>query len=484
MVPIADSASIALALLLKRLKWPVPMVRWRAAKEVRNLLTAAATRAAATEQLLEALEDCACESEVCTLLTIVFLTTAEARPSREVVISRIKYPSILADMLLERTYGSGMGGWLQTYAGEAPSDFEAGGYFEKYSTAHVPPILGNNLRQLQRVSGFPFRRQWGYEWKALRDRLGTHFTGYPHYFSRALEARSGIMGQFWQRMRDVYVSAYLRTLAHAVNRWGLPKNIAEQHCLDIVDGVAGIFEIEPGIRPAWLSDLPERFCERDADFSVLARRLCDASRQNGMVAVSINVPIATSTKRYAQLEITTHLITANYAVPAGESLYERMPPLMIGQTFEVNGAPPEITLDEASSAGSKGGDESAVCIGLRPIPFGVWHGDLYSVGLTIPAPYVVEDTKLSCSTQGIDLISDDKKLVSTTRVWNDEWTPAYPKGGSTRCGVVTMMDDYRLEEARVCLGRRLASYVRLRIWELEGDYGDYVKMERSELVLL
>ena len=484
MVPLTNSAPIALAFLFRRLKWPVPMVRWRAAKEVRNLLNAEATRPAATEQLLGGLEECACESEVCALLSIIFLTAAEARPTRVAVISRIKYPSLLGDMLLERIYGRGMGGWLHTHAEAAPSDFEVGGYFEKYSTVHVPPILGDHLRRLQRVSGFPFLQQWGFEWKTLRDRLGAHFTEYPHYFGDVLDTRSGIMGQFWQRMRDVYLSAYLRTLAHAVGEWRLPQNIAEGYCLDIVDGVAGIFEIEPGVRPTWLSDFPERFCKPDADFGAIARELFEASWQDGMVAVSIDTPIAVSVQKYARLQMTTHLITADYEVPAGEFLYEKMPPLLIERTFEVKGAPPDITLDEAISAGSKGGDEAAVCICLFPIPFGCWQGDFFSLGLTIPAPYVVGEMQMSCTAEGINLMSCDEKLVSTTRAWNDGWTPLYPKSGSTRCGVVTMMDASRLEDARARVNRQLALFVRLRVWDREADYEDYAESERNQLVLL
>lgn len=486
MVPLANSAPIALAFLFKRLKWPVPMERWRAAKEIRNLLDAVATRPAATEQLLNSLENSVCESEVCALLNIIFLTAPEGRPTRAAVISHIKHPSLLGDMLLERTYGKGkgMGGWLRTHAGAAPSGFSAGSYFEKYSTAHVPPILGNNLLRLQRVSGFPFRLQWGFEWKMLRDQLGTHFTEYPHYFGDVLDARSGIMGQFWQRMRDVYLSAYLRTLAHAVCEWGLPQNIAEGYCLDIVDGVAGIFEIEPSVRPTWMSDFPERLCKPDEDFGAIVRELFEASRQDGMLAVSIDTPIAASVQNYARLQMTTHLITADYEVPAGEFLYEKMPPLMIDRTFEVKGAQPEITFDEASSAGSRDGNEAAVCICLFPIPFGCWQGDFFSLGLAIPAPYVVGNMQINCTAKGINLISRDENIISTTRVWNDGWTPPHPKGGSTRCGGVTMMDASCLEEARVRLGRQLALFVRLRVWDREKEYGDYVESERNELVVL
>ncbi|WP_159813978.1 hypothetical protein [Pseudomonas sp. 18058] len=484
MVQLANSAPIALKFLFKRLKWPVPMVRWRAAKEIRNLLNTDVTRQAATEQLLASLEGCLCESEVCALLSIIFMTSVVARPPQAAVIEKIKHPSLLSDMLLERTYGKGMGGWIHPYAGEAPWDFESGTYFETHCTAHVPPILKSNLRRLERTSGAPLLQQWAFEWKTLCDHLGTRLTQYPHYFGDTMETRSGIMGQFWQCMREVYVSAYLRTLAHAVSEWGLPQRIAEGYCLDIVDGVAGMFEIEPGARPTWLSDIPERFCAPDADFGAIARELVEASQKDGMVAVSIDTPISASVQRFARLQITTHLITADYEIPEGEYLYEKMQLFVIERTFDLRGAPPSITLDEVSSVGSKGGDEAAVCSCLFPIPFGGWQGHIFGLGLAIPAPYVITNTEISCTAEGINMMSRDQEILSTTRVWNDGWVPTHPKSSSTRCGFVTMLDVSCLEQATIRLDRQLALFVRLRTWDREEEYGEYEEMERNQLIVL
>ncbi|MBD8194225.1 hypothetical protein IFR35_22775 [Pseudomonas fluorescens] len=482
MVQIENSAPIALAFLFKRLKWPVPMVRWLAAKEIRNLLNAPTTRDAATKQLLESLIGCSCEYDVCALLSIIFMTATEARPAQAIVASNIKHPSLLGDMLLERIYGSGMGGWDHTHAGEAPYDFEASNYFEKYCTAHVPPILQTNLRRLERASGFPFVQQWAFEWEFLRDNLGTTLTEYAHYFGDSLEARSGIIGQFWQRMRDVYVSAYLRTLAHAISEWGLPQHIAEGYCLDIVEAVAGIFDIEFGNRPKWLSNLPEQFFAPDADLDKITRELLTASQQEGMTIVSLDLPISTSVHKYARLQLTAHLITENYQVPHGKFLYEKMPILPIDKTFSLEGPPANITLEEANSNGSLGGSEAAVCTCLFPIPFGTWQSDLFGVGLTIPAPYIVSNTKINCTAAGINLLSESEELVSTTRVWNDNWTPTHPKSGSTRCGVTTMMDKFYLERAKLRLDRNLVFFVRLRTWARTEEYGDYTESEINKLI--
>jgi hypothetical protein len=484
MVPLANSVRLARSFLFQRLKWPVPMSRWRAAKEIRNLLNDPATRSSTMDALLDYLEQCKTESEVCEILTIVFLTAPAARPTRTALASRIRYPSILADIILERTYGlgQGIGGWGRAHAGQAPAEFKGGSYFEEHKTAHVPPILVNNLRKLERVSGFPFLQHWAYEWKILRDKLGTHYTRYPHYFDDVLDARAGIMGQYWQRMREVYLSAYLRTLAYAVREWRMPQRIAEDYCVEIAHGIAGLFDVEPSARPAWLLDFPERFCAPGADFTSLIRELVQAARAEGMRLVSLDTPVASSVQKFANLTLSAHLVTPDYELPDGAFLYEKMQLLQVADTFELMGLPGEISIEEASTEG-KTGDEVAVCSCLFPIPFGTWQSDYFGMGLRIPASYTVPNTEIHCTHDSINCITTDGEVASRTRIWNDNWIPPHPKGGSTRCGTTTMIDQEVLAEAMERLRRKLAFFIRLRIWDREKEYGDYSESERTFFLL-
>ena len=127
------------------------------------------TRPSATAALLDHLENSRYESETCEILNVMMLTSDEALPPHSVVTCRIKHPSILADCLLERTYGpeKAIGGWTQTYSDQAPDDFEPSAYFEEHKTAHVPPVYRNHLAELERQSGFPFAKQWEFEWKII-----------------------------------------------------------------------------------------------------------------------------------------------------------------------------------------------------------------------------------------------------------------------------------------------------------------------------
>ena len=98
--------------------------------------------------------------------------------------------------------------------------------------------------RLERASGLPFQRQWAFEWMSLRDKLAIRYTDYPYYFDNIADVRAGIRGQYWQRMREVYRSAYLRTLAFAVSEWRLPQKIAQDNCVELVEGIAGLFEVD------------------------------------------------------------------------------------------------------------------------------------------------------------------------------------------------------------------------------------------------
>jgi hypothetical protein len=267
-----------------------------------------------------------------------------------------------------------------------------------------------------------------------------------------------------------------------VSEWRIPQRIAEGYCVEIVDGIAGFFDVEPGARPAWLTDFPERFCAPGADLTPLIRELVQAARAEGMRLVSLDTPVASSVQKFGNLTLSAHLVTPDYELPDGAFLYEKMPLLSIADTFELKGPPAEITIEEASTEG-KTGDEVAVCSCLFPTPFGTWQSDYFGMGLRIPAPYTVTNTEIRCTHESIDCIASDGKVASRTRIWNDNWAPPHPKGGSTRCGTATMIDQEVLAEAIERLGRKLAFFIRLRIWDREKEYGDYSESKRTFFLL-
>lgn len=480
-----NSDSVALSLLLHRLKWPVPMTRWRAAKQIRNLLDNSSSRSSTMTALLDYLEKCQTESEVCEILTIILLTSPAARPLRSAVLSRIHCPSILANVILERIYkvNGDLISWKKSHSGTAPHDFKATSYFDEYKTAHAPPLILHQLRELEEISGMPFLRQWAFEWNTIRNKLDIRCTHYPYYFEDgSSDLRSGIVGQYWQRMRDVYISAYLRTLACAVNEWGMPRKVALDYCIRFVPGISGLFELEPCARPACLEDIPEKYSDPETDSISLIHRLIQSARVDGKRLVSLDAPLALSVNEFARFRLSAHLVSQDYEPPDSDELSEIALNFPIQGTFSFSGSLKGISLEKALEEGQKG-DSLAVCNTIFPVPSGTWHGDYFYMGVRVLAPCIFPGIEISCTSESINCLDADGGVLAESRIWHDNWTPAHPKGSSTRCGISTMVNQEILDRALEALDRKLAFFVQLQTWSRESDYGPYQESQASIFLL-
>lgn len=480
----SSSTAVALDFLFERLNWPIPMVRWRAAREIRDLINEPSTRNAANALLLHRLKACQTETEVVALLTIVFLAEPAARPAESDVSSKIRWPSALSDALMHQAYGMDPDpqAWRGAHSGAAPAGFESDRYFEEHKTAHVPPILSNNLRRLQARTRKPLMRQWAFEWKQLRDRIGTSFTRYAHYFDDVTEVRAGIVGQYLQRQNEIYRSAYLRVFAFAVDQWGMPANVAQDYCFENLPAIAGLFELDPGPRPQWLADIPERLLAADAEFQACAEELVKAGQTSSNAMVSLQTPFRKDRGTHGHVSAAAFFVTDDFQLNEEGNPYEPSAIIPLSERFDLRGQKTSMAIEESTQEGAEG-KALPVCGALLPLPFGYWQGDYFSAGLTVPATYCLpDDAAIRCSGLALELSSSGVTLAST-HVWHDDWSPVYPRGGHTRCGVVTMMNAAQLSKVRSELGLRLAWVVERHAWKRETDYGDYKLSRRSAIVI-
>lgn len=474
MTPAGYLGDEALDFLVARLWWPVPLVRWRAARALRDLMDAAPTVGEVTRELLSRLAAARCESEVCTVLMVFLMARPDARPESNVLATTLRHPSVLAGVLLRHLGGIGELEWKKAHSGPAPEEFEPEAYFEEFRTSHVPPILSTNLTWLERISRRPFMRQWAFEWQRLQEATGIPRTDYPYYFDSFSEVRSGIIGQYIQGQGELYRSAYLRTLALASERWRLPSGLAETQAMDVVPAVPGLFEIDPVRRPTWLGDLPERCAASPDDLGRFARELVQISRGSDMRPVSLDIPIDSTVVQYGALEISAFLVTDEFAT--GRIPENRIELADFGAAFRIAGERPETPLSQYSDDGL--GAAAPVCLSMLPQPYGYWQGHYFATGMPVPASYVLPpSTHLHCTRTGLELVNSDR-LVAKTAFWHDQWSPDYPREGNTRCGAFAMLDAALLEAAMTRLGRRLAWKARIRLWRRERDYGDYELIER------
>jgi len=471
-------------MLVERLNWPVRLVRWRAAREYAALLTSKEFYRPALDVYLEWLSTRTFESEVTSALAVLLCTPEDGLPAFNAVRGYISRPSLLADAMLQFVYGPGKvkGGWEKSHSGPAPPSFVAEEFFLNHKSAHVPPALGSRLEDLEKESGLPFMTQWAFEWRSLMDTTKAPHSGFPYFFVDFALHRSGITGQFSQRQCDVYRSAFLRTLACAVDHWKMPVPRAGRAALECLPINRGLAEIDPIQRPVWLHDVPERCCNPGAQLEPLVRELTKPGLgRPGMRPVSLKVPISADQYEFADLFVSGVLATEDYASdPSWEHRNSRALPWILEDAVSFAGKVDEEKIEDFLLRGTCG-KCVPLCLDVLPLPLGFWQGDFFAAGIALPAPYVFVDAiSYDCRGDRIE-VTADRTLAGSWTVWYDRWTPLYAHGGGdTRCGMLTELRPADIDDAAKRHAMRLGWIVELRIWKRKTDYGDFELEQRRD----
>ncbi len=465
-----DSRAV-MRVLIERLNWPVRFVRWQAAIEFASLFSSP-EKHVATGVFLDWLETRQFEMEVAAGLTVLMCAKAVDRPAAESVKRSIKAPSILADLLFRFIYEQSLGDWFKGHSGEVPFGYRPDEYFEESKGKVVPLILWKRLEELEEDTGLPFRNQWAFEWRKLMDATGSSYSSYPYHFLNDVKGREGIGGQFSQVQCNVYRSAFLRTLACAVQRWKMPEDFAARLASLCLPLSRGLHTLRPISRPRWLADLPEKCCESNGSFGKFARRLIkEKSGTKGMRPVSLRAPISNAITEFGELSIECFYATDDF-MPEQDLTDEGSQLLFwpISDFLSFVGPLPEADPEEYRVIG-RTGSCIPVCLDIWPSSFGFWQNDYISLGFAFPAPYSF-DRGLSVDIErgGIGFKSN-RQRAGYWKTWNDNWHPVHAGGGHTRCGSVTEMTTTAIEATMKKFGMSLTWKATLRLWKRASEYG-------------
>ena len=252
--------------------------------------------------------------------------------------------------------------------------------------------------------------------------------------------------------------------------------------IEHVPAIGGLVDLEPGKRPAWLGDLPERCIKDSALLGSLVQSHIKNMQEGSARCVSLLTPFEVGVAEYGDLSIGAYLVTPDFTLRADRDLWERPDPQFLAKTLKLEGALESSTLEDFDHDGATG-SAAPICGTLFPIPHGYWQSDYFSVGLPIPASYGLPATATVAVRNGAIELTAAGRVVSRTAVWNDVWTPPHPRGGTTRCGVATMLEADLLDGAPQRTGRRLAWFARMRVWKREADYGDFDLKQSRSLVM-
>ncbi len=313
------------------------------------------------------------------------------------------------------------------------------------------------------------------------DATNSPYSSYPYHFMNTVRSREGVGGQFSQSQCNVYRSAFLRTLAFAVQQWGMPRNLAvivAARCLPLSKG---LHALRPIARPAWLKDVPEKCCKSDASLEEISRRLLKVNiGSSGMRPVSLRIPISNAMAEFGELSIESFYVTEDFN-PKSDFVedHTRMLIWPITDLVSFEGPLPEEDVKQYRIDGATGSC-IPVCLNVWPSDFGFWQNDYVHLGFAFPAPYNFPSAPHVESAKGWVGFSFDGRRVGYWKVWHDNWIPVHAKDGHTRCGGLTELKTSVLCSTAATLGMKLAWHVKLSLWQRPSEYGAPVLATRSE----
>ena len=462
--------SPALRMLLERLLWPVPRVRWEAGRSLARLIREGDREAA--RALLDWIGARQLESEAVLGLGIIDAFDLSAHFEFAEVSKAVRAPSYLSDWLLKKNFTdvSGLTPFRYVVSPSEPATLtqieEA--WFDRYLTWAVPPMFSDVLTWLQQSTDFPFFARWEHDWRWLQATHPRPAAEYPYFFSDWDRTRRG---QFDQGQRELYVSAYLRTLAFAATR-GMPNDLAERHAMLALTMNRGLADLEPIERPDWARiNLP---CDTNR-MKELAQKLwvnAEAAAKPCEAPIALKV-VDFDNKGFIELDLT----------------------LIIGPSGFVDGPTEAKNLDvlvvnecAGEMAGSVGQDAdiipfpieipAAMAQGVQPKNIGRVHINMAS-DVRLASPYVFgQPANIQCGHSEIRLESGTNVLSRWVH-WYADWEPTiFPELESDVCSMTTVSKS-GLDKLRASCDAEIAQMLRIRWASRPEVYQEYEVKEEA-----
>lgn len=444
---------LAVDMLVARLLWPTPRVRWETARSLARLIRGG--DAEARTALLRWISKRGLESEVVLGLGVIDGFDLAGHFDVAEVEAAVKAPSLLSDYLIARNFEDATGFDVRRFplSPDAPAPLPAHqeGWFSRYRHAAVPAIFHTNLAELQAKTGWPFVERWEHDWRWLQLLSPRPRPERPYHF---MGADREAIGQLDLGQREIYVSAYLRTLAHACVKGPMPVYVAEQYALQALTLNRGLADLEARARPAWA---PEASPSEPNAVECLARKLWgDAVRD----LPSGETPLRVRTVRHT--ETTLFEIDLCLAIGPPGGLTGRAPMVLreisIGyddgdflEKFPRSTRPCDIPLDPPLALTQE----------IYPVWAGRFHTDILSE-LTLASPYLFGPVTVEATPDDIRLLDGDGAVVSRWTHWFTEWSPSRPANLSSAVSSLTSVSTARLEALIEGAGAETAIWVRAR----------------------
>ena len=454
--------SPALLMLLERLLWPVPRVRWEAGRSLARLIRE--EDGEAVSGLLNWISARRLESEAVIGLSIIDAFDLSNYFEFADVSNAIRFPSYHSDWLLKRNFTDARGLSPFRYAispaepAKLPQHAEA--WFDRYRKWAVPPIFSTMLSQLQKSTHFPFMTRWEHDWRWLQTTDPRPAAEYPYFFSGGDQGRRG---QFDHGQRELYVSAYLRTLAFAAITGVVPHTVAEDCSMLALTMSRGLADLEPVDRPDWARNLLPYEVGRAKELAHKLWASAESATNPGEVPLALRV-VDFNTKGFIEFDLTLTIGPSGFTAGPAEAK-------------ELN----ELTANErpgemAGLVGLRAGidplsvnDPLVMIQGVLTEYIGRVHTGM-ALDIRLASPYVFRTSaNVQCGPSEVRLEAGGDVLSRWVH-WYANWEPTIFPELKSSVGSMTTVLKSRLEELRAFRGVEIALLVRVRRAEQRETY--------------
>ena len=474
-----DSEALA-RLSLARLRLPVPSAKLVAMRSFASGLDEPEIQTEYWGVFRQWLSQLELESEVVEALTIPVMARSSQVVSIHQLRAAISKPSILSDFLLQEISGepSLVRSWERAHSGDPTPCFDERNVLKEITDGRVSRIFESRLRSLQRQSGKPLLKHWAFEFQRLTDTYASLGDGSWEYFIRGVDRRHST-GQFVTRRSHAIRSAYLRTLAYAVNVLNMPNDLALEEA-----GYASPFDptflhMGPANPPHWATHLHSASPTAIEDcIQIVAES--EANLRNEISCgflLHLNAPLKRTGKYQSEVEVVTCLILGSAEPEEAFEICDHLAGnLVLPRTSEGTIRVVKRSADDAipSKAGGK------VLPAIWPSvsrAFGYLHLDLGGRIPYVPANYWLADPLVAQPLPGGMVLRARGSELGRVRYWNDEWSPTHVRGMGPNCAVATYFDADALKEISSVAGMSIVRFIRATILTRDSDYGDWVPSE-------
>ena len=459
----------ALSILLERLLWPVPRVRWEVGRSLARLIREGDGEA--TRGLLDWISARQLESEAVLGLGVIDAFDLGAHFDFTEVLEAVRAPSHLSYWILKQNFTAAhrLSTFRYTVSPSEPATLPRGeeAMFERYRKQAVPPIFSTELTRLHELTGFPFLQRWEHEWRWLQATDPRPAPSLLHFFSHGERDR---IGQFDPGQREFYVSAYLRTLAFAAISGVMPHHVAELYALLALTMNRGLADLEPIDRPEWTWNLLP--CDTGGTHE-LARKLwehAEAASKPGEVPLALRV-VDVGTEGFMEIDTTLTIGPAGFTAKTAEAdnlsflTVDQSPGRMTGLVGEQSRRhPPQRPLVMSQV--------------ILPLDIGLTHIEVApNVRLASPEVFGTSAT-IHCGRSGIRLEAG-ADVFSRWVHWYANWEPTRSPKLKSAVGSMTMVSRAKLDTLRALPGVEIGRLVQVRRAVRPASYKDYEVEEET-----